>query len=96
MQPIRKKAVCRGSDFISRTAESDSRRKTWKDFRKIHPVLDLTKSQGIGIRNVISRLHILYDGKAEIRFYNAQKGGACIDIWIPIQEELGEDLTAEL
>ena len=39
MQPIRKKAVCRGSDFISRTAESDSRRKTWKDFRKIHPVL---------------------------------------------------------
>ncbi|HIQ96325.1 MAG TPA: histidine kinase [Candidatus Limivivens merdigallinarum] len=65
-------------------------------FSKDPSSFDLTKSQGIGIRNVISRLHILYDGKAEIRFYNAQKGGACIDIWIPIQEEMGEDLTAEL
>lgn len=71
------------------------RQEELEGFSKDPSSFDLTKSHGIGIRNVISRLQILYEEKAEIRFYNALEGGACIDIWIPIQEELEEDLTAE-
>ena len=38
---------------------------------------------GVGIRNAIERLEIMYHGKAWINFYNRQEGGAVIDITLP-------------
>ena len=38
---------------------------------------------GVGIRNVIERLDILYNGKAELKFWNEEDGGATILISIP-------------
>lgn len=49
------------------------------------------KMHGIGIRNVISRLRILYDGQAEIRFFNGDTGGARVRMWIPILNLEGEE-----
>ena len=42
------------------------------------------QNHGIGIRNVLNRLKLLYQGKAEIRFGNRQEGGALIEIWLPL------------
>lgn len=54
-----------------------------KGFSEDPKSFDLSKSHGIGIRNVISRLKLLYEGKADIQFENASEGGAKIQIWIP-------------
>lgn len=45
---------------------------------------DPTKSHGIGISNVISRLSMLYEGKAKISFQNRAEGGARVSIWLPL------------
>lgn len=50
------------------------------------------KSHGIGIRNVISRLNLLYNGNAAISFCNNSDGGACIHIWLPFLDMLEEEL----
>lgn len=47
---------------------------------------DFSKSHGIGIRNIIGRLNLLYHGKASIQFSNISEGGARIEIWIPFWE----------
>ena len=44
----------------------------------------LSPGRGIGIRNVISRLKLLYDGQASISFYNRKEGGAATRIWLPM------------
>lgn len=41
----------------------------------------------IGISNVKNRLELIYQGKADIRFFNAPEGGAVVSIWLPIIEE---------
>ena len=45
--------------------------------------IDFTRSESIGIRNVISRLALLYDGKACISFSNSEDCGAAVEIWLP-------------
>ena len=50
------------------------------------------QSHGIGIRNVISRLRLLYNGKAMISFSNNSEGGARIRIWLPFLDTLEEEL----
>lgn len=51
--------------------------------------------QGSGIRNVISRLELLYNNKAELSFFNNENGGAVVQMWLPIinsdieEDELG-------
>jgi two-component system sensor histidine kinase YesM len=47
---------------------------------------DFKQRNSIGIRNVVSRLALIYDGKASIRFYNGETG-AVIDMWLPIVNE---------
>ena len=59
-------------------------------FAKDPETFDLSKSHGIGIRNIISRLKLLYNGKASIRFSNAPEGGAKIEIWIPFLDMEGD------
>ncbi|MCF0134148.1 MAG: histidine kinase [Blautia sp.] len=51
------------------------------------------KIHGIGIRNVISRINLLYENNAEIQFQNRPEGGALVTIWLPFIEtdEEGED-----
>lgn len=63
-----------------------------KGFSKDPKTFDLSKTHGIGIRNVISRLGLLYANRALIQFSNRQEGGAVISIWIPFleTEEEGE------
>ena len=41
-------------------------------------------SKGLGIRNVISRLQILYGGNAEYQFQNKEEGGAIVRLFIPM------------
>ncbi|MCL2146172.1 MAG: histidine kinase [Synergistaceae bacterium] len=45
--------------------------------------LDFSKSDSIGIRNVVSRLAVIYNGQATIEFRNSEDGGALIDMWLP-------------
>ncbi|MCL2164979.1 MAG: histidine kinase [Oscillospiraceae bacterium] len=52
--------------------------------------LDFSQSHSIGIRNVVSRLALIYDGHATIAFSNVDDGGASIDMWLPIGGEDGE------
>lgn len=62
-----------------------------KGFADDPDTFDLSRSHGIGIRNVISRLNLLYQNRASIQFSNALEGGAKIDIWIPfldVEEEM--------
>ena len=44
---------------------------------------DIYSGEHIGIVNVKHRLKLLYNGKAEISFYNLDKG-ACVDIFLPV------------
>ena len=62
-----------------------------EDFKKDPATFDLSKTHGIGIRNVISRLGLLYAGKAAICFANRKDGGAVISIWIPFLETEEEE-----
>lgn len=43
-----------------------------------------SSAKGIGIRNVISRLEILYEGRAEYQFRNKEEGGAMVRLFIPM------------
>jgi two-component system sensor histidine kinase YesM len=45
--------------------------------------LEPGQTESIGITNVISRLELIYDGKAEIALSNAESGGSLIDMWLP-------------
>lgn len=45
---------------------------------------DTIQKRGNGIRNVVSRLNLIYKGKAAITFSNAEGNGAIIDMWLPI------------
>jgi two-component system sensor histidine kinase YesM len=42
----------------------------------------------IGIKNVINRLRLIYEGKVVVQFSNATKGGAVVRIWIPMLTEV--------
>ncbi|MCD8023584.1 MAG: histidine kinase [Lachnospiraceae bacterium] len=42
------------------------------------------QQHGIGIRNIVSRIQLLYNGQAWIRFSNAPEGGAQIQFWLPL------------
>ena len=45
----------------------------------------------LGILNVIQRLKLRYDGRADIRFYNVtENGGAGVRIQLPLAEEHGQ------
>jgi two-component system sensor histidine kinase YesM len=44
---------------------------------------DVNQGNSIGIRNVVSRLSLIYNGKADIVFSNTDGGGALIDMWLP-------------
>jgi signal transduction histidine kinase len=46
---------------------------------------------GIGIRNVVSRLDLIYGGKAAIKFSNLPDGGAEIDMWLPVNDGFPPD-----
>jgi two-component system sensor histidine kinase YesM len=39
---------------------------------------------GVGIRNVVERLQIIYHGRASIRFYNSANAGAAVEIILPL------------
>jgi two-component system sensor histidine kinase YesM len=41
---------------------------------------------GLGIQNTIERISLIYDCETELQFSNAAKGGAQIDIYLPIRE----------
>ena len=58
-----------------------------EEFQKDPEVLVTARSRGIGIRNVISRLNLLYQGRASISFRNGEEGGALIQMWIPLEGE---------
>lgn len=47
---------------------------------------DYSQQHGIGIKNVLSRLNLLYGKKASVSFFNNSEGGASISIKIPYQE----------
>lgn len=49
----------------------------------------------IGIWNTRQRLKLLYNGKAEIVFSQADIGGAAIDIWLPTTSVQGEEKRDE-
>jgi len=64
--------------------------KTLKALHEKPAPLDFKQSNSIGIRNVISRLALIYDNQATIKFFNADDGGAEIDMWLPVGGEDGE------
>ena len=43
---------------------------------------------GVGIQNAVERMDILYHGQAEVRLRNALSGGAVVDIYLPIKENI--------
>lgn len=45
---------------------------------------------GVGIRNVIERLELLYDKQAEISFANRSEGGAMVVMELPLKSEVRE------
>ena len=55
------------------------------------PVNPVNIEDGIGIRNVINRLELIYGGEATVRFSNAPQGGAVVRIWFPIMEKAADD-----
>lgn len=57
---------------------------TLKELSKVTVDLDFSQRYNIGIRNVISRLTMIYNGKAAVSFSNAKDSGAVIDMWLPI------------
>jgi two-component system, sensor histidine kinase YesM len=40
---------------------------------------------GVGIRNVVERLQIIYHSKASIRFYNSPNAGATVEMILPLE-----------
>lgn len=50
----------------------------------------VSEELGVGIRNSIERLHLIYHDKASMRFYNQQPHGAVIEIKITLQGEKEE------
>ena len=44
----------------------------------------LNRGEEIGIKNVVNRLELIYEGKADIKFSNSVEGGAAVRIWIPM------------
>ncbi|HIW34909.1 MAG TPA: histidine kinase [Candidatus Paenibacillus intestinavium] len=49
--------------------------------------LDQTHGKHIGIMNTIQRLEYLYKHKASIRFSNIDSNGACVELWLPTEQE---------
>ncbi len=66
-----------------------------QEFSKTKHEILLNQNHGIGIKNVINRLRLLYDGKAEIIFENRTESGASISLWLPLLD-LWEEETDEL
>ena len=50
---------------------------------------DGERESHIGIYNIRQRLHLIYAGRAELRFLNPDSGGACVRIHIPMEQERG-------
>lgn len=48
---------------------------------------EVDESLGVGIRNSIERLRLIYKERAEICFYNQESHGAVVDIKIQLQDE---------
>lgn len=46
-----------------------------------------TDGRHIGINNVLQRLKLIYGGRARVLFSKGEKGGACVEIWIPEEME---------
>ena len=45
----------------------------------------ISEELGVGIRNSIERLRLIYGDKAAIRLYNSQVGGAVVEIDLSLQ-----------
>lgn len=53
---------------------------------------DTSELGGVGIKNSIERLRLIYQDRAEIRFYNRESGGAVVEIRIMVSRpEEGEE-----
>ncbi len=54
--------------------------------------LSRNESSGLGIKNVIHRLRLHFEGEIRIVFNNAAEGGAIIAIYLPIEEGVPADV----
>lgn len=52
---------------------------------------DYSQQHGIGIKNVVNRLKLLYGNQATIRFFNNEAGGASVSIKIPYEKFVQEE-----
>lgn len=48
-------------------------------------IVDREGVEHIGIRNLVRRLDLLYRGEASVHFSNYEGGGACIELFLPVE-----------
>lgn len=57
-----------------------------EDIREYPRTGEWPQDAGVGIRNSVERLRLIYQERAEIRFYNREMGGAVVEIQIRLNE----------